>query len=383
MVRIKYDIEVPEDIKYLHKLFKANGFKLHMVGGCVRDSILKLKIKDYDLTTNANPEEVQRLTNNKTGEIKLKSLAIGEQFGVISVITSLGGDYEIATWRSDSVYSDGRRPDKVTFGTIEDDSQRRDFTINSMYYDIESGEIIDFNGGLNDLNDKIIRTVGDPNKRFNEDLLRVLRAVRFANRYRFKLDQQLQDILSSKITLNGVSKERIRSEFLSTLKSAKNNELAIDMFHKYGFLDQIFPGLTVDLRKPRHFVTSSPIVCVARMLRTNTLDVLSKKLNKLTYSKTEIQVILFLISLITFSEESIVKYKRKLDYLKIEISDIKKFAKINRLSEKLIKGLLLYNLQIDGEIIKKEYGLKDKELGDKINELEVQSFKKFIENGFK
>lgn len=383
MKRYKFEVIIPEDVKVIHRIFKEKGFELYMVGGCVRDSYLNLEIKDYDLSTNANPDVVQELMNCTSDGIKFHSIPIGESFGVISVNTSLDNTYEVATWRSDGKYNDSRRPDSVVFGSLEHDSQRRDFTINSLYYDIENGEVIDFNGGVEDLSNKLIKSVGNPYERFNEDLLRVLRAVRFANRYRFKLDTHLEAILNTKLTLNGVSKERIRSEFLATLKSAKNKQVAIEMLRRFGFMNQIFPNLHINLTKDRFFITSSPMVIIARMLRHNSIKKIEDELNKLTYGKGEIKVITFLISLLIFKDEDILKFKKKLNSINILVSDIKKFAKINRLSEKLIKGLLLYELQINGEDVKKEFGLDGFDLGVKINELEIESFKKFIQNGFK
>lgn len=388
MEKIKFNIDTPKDIKFIINLFNNNGFEMFLVGGCVRDSYLKnrfsnLKIKDWDLVTNANPSEVERLLNFESVSISIYTIAIGEKFGVINAITSEGGSYEIATMRSDGEYNDSRRPDSVTFGSIEDDSQRRDLTINSLYYDVINQEIIDFNNGVDDLDKGIIRTVGDPRKRFEEDRLRVLRTIRFANRYRFTLSSDLELVLRDNLSLAGVSKERIRNEFLSTLKSAKNKSIAVKQFEEFNFLSQVFVGLDINLKKIKEITNVEPLVAVAFMLRDNDINKLSKILNILTYSKDEVKLITFLVSLFDFDETKIVEYRKKLNSLDIPGSPIKQFTRIAGLKKKLIQGLILFKLKEDGIEVSKEFNVKGSELGKKIKELETENFKNFIKNGFK
>ena len=155
------------------------GFAAYLAGGCVRDRVLGIKAKDFDIATDARPEVVERLFDN--------SVAVGARFGVIMVIID-GDQFEVATFRADAPYLDGRRPSAVSFGTIEQDVQRRDFTIGGMYYDPATDRVIDLVGGMRDLRLGLIRAIGDVYQRFEEDHLRMLRAVRFAARLDFAIE---------------------------------------------------------------------------------------------------------------------------------------------------------------------------------------------------
>jgi tRNA nucleotidyltransferase/poly(A) polymerase len=155
------------------------GFSAYLAGGCVRDRVLGVTAKDYDIATDARPEVVQRLFDN--------TVDVGARFGVIMVI--VGEDnFEVATFRAEAPYLDGRRPSAVRFGTIEEDVHRRDFTIGGMYYDPATDRVIDLVGGMRDLRAGIVRAIGDVDLRFEEDYLRMLRAVRFAARLDFAID---------------------------------------------------------------------------------------------------------------------------------------------------------------------------------------------------
>src|ERR1700722_14149447 len=156
------------------------GFTAYLAGGCVRDQILGVTPKDYDIATDALPETVQTLFDH--------TVAVGARFGVIIVILGDDHHFEVATFRADAEYLDGRRPSSVRFGTIEEDVQRRDFTIGGMYFDPATGRTIDLVGGMRDLRAGIIRAIGDANERFEEDRLRMLRAIRFAARLGFSID---------------------------------------------------------------------------------------------------------------------------------------------------------------------------------------------------
>ena len=160
---------------------RDNGFIALFNGGCVRDRLLGIPIKDYDIATDARPEVVQRLFDN--------TVAVGAQFGVIMVIIE-GDPFEVATFRADAPYVDGRRPSSVSFGTIEEDAKRRDFTIGGMYYDPFEDRLIDTVGGMRDLRAGIVRAIGNPYDRFAEDHLRVLRAARFAARLNFTIEPE-------------------------------------------------------------------------------------------------------------------------------------------------------------------------------------------------
>jgi poly(A) polymerase len=174
--RIKFDLPIPKDIQQIKDVFKKNGFKLYVVGGAVRDAILGKTQKDYDLATDAVPDKVEEIMA-KAG---FKTLPTGKAFGVINVFTDQG-EYEIATFRSDE--SKGRKPEVKLGATIETDAARRDLRINALYYDIDTNEIIDLVGGLDDLSNGTIQMVGNPQERFEEDPLRILRFFRFFSRF--------------------------------------------------------------------------------------------------------------------------------------------------------------------------------------------------------
>jgi hypothetical protein len=174
--RIKYDIGIPSDILAIKDVFKKNGYKLYVVGGAVRDALLGKQPKDFDLATDAIPDKVEEIMT-KAG---FKTLPTGKVFGVINVFTDQG-EYEIATFRSDE--TKGRKPEVKIGATIEFDAARRDLRINALYYDIDNKEIIDLVGGLEDLKNGTIRMVGNPQERFEEDPLRILRFFRFLCRF--------------------------------------------------------------------------------------------------------------------------------------------------------------------------------------------------------
>jgi poly(A) polymerase len=178
-------------------------------GGCVRDGLLQREPKDYDIATSATPQQVLKLFP--------KSNEVGAHFGVV-IVKHHDHHIEIATFRTDGSYSDGRRPDHVAFSTPEHDAQRRDFTINGLFEDPFSGEIIDHVGGLADLKNGILRAIGDPTQRFTEDSLRLMRAVRFATTLNFSLEPDTWGAVCELAPLLGrISPERIRDELVKML----------------------------------------------------------------------------------------------------------------------------------------------------------------------
>ena len=202
-IRIKFNINIPEDILKIKDVFVKNNKKLFVVGGAVRDALLGETPKDFDLATDALPNEVEEMMSNAG----FKTLPIGKAFGIINVLTD-NGEFEIATFRED--IGSGRRPEAVKFTTIENDVKRRDLTINALFFDLETSEIVDLVGGIDDLKSKRIRTVGPADERFNEDRLRVLRAIRFAARFNGVLDTDITNSILNNNSLTGVSKERIK-----------------------------------------------------------------------------------------------------------------------------------------------------------------------------
>jgi poly(A) polymerase len=197
------------------RTLRAAGHQAYFVGGCVRDILLEREPADYDVATDATPDRVQQLFP--------QSLAVGAKFGVIVVTEDSGADsstqVEVATFRSDVGYSDGRHPDKVVYAvTPQEDVKRRDFTINALLLDPETNEILDFVGGRDDLRAGIIRAIGRPVDRFREDKLRMVRAVRFAARFRYAIEAATFDaIVRSAPAIHEVSPERLRDELTKIL----------------------------------------------------------------------------------------------------------------------------------------------------------------------
>jgi len=187
----------------IHRL-RESGHEAYFVGGCVRDFILNQTSSDYDIVTSARPEEVIKLFP--------RTVAIGAKFGVVAVITD-NHSFEVATFRSDDVYEDGRHPSRIHYSTAREDVFRRDFTINGLLMDPDTGAIIDYVNGRLDIDNKIVRTIGDPEKRFREDYLRLLRAVRFAANLHFDLEPATRDTVKREASnIRHISVERIREE---------------------------------------------------------------------------------------------------------------------------------------------------------------------------
>lgn len=196
-------------IGIVQKLREA-GFSSYFVGGCVRDQVMGRDSKDYDIATSARPEQVMNLFTH--------TVPIGVQFGVVLVLVD-GRSYEVATFRSDGIYPDGRHPREVVY---TDDARldvlRRDFTINGLLYDPLSDEVLDFVGGLNDIHNAQVRTIGDPAQRFREDKLRLIRAVRFASRFNFRLEPHTAKAIEAMADqIVQVSNERLREELIKIL----------------------------------------------------------------------------------------------------------------------------------------------------------------------
>lgn len=200
-------IRLPEKVKNLISLLHSAGYEAYAVGGCVRDSLLGREPNDWDLCTSATPDEMKSVFSD------FKLIETGLQHGTLTVLLN-GDDFEITTYRIDGEYSDGRRPDEVTFTSkIEEDLARRDFTINAMAYNDESG-LIDPFGGQTDLNSRLIRCVGEPRKRFTEDSLRILRCIRFASQLDYIIENSTVDAMYECLPLlKRVAVERIRIEF--------------------------------------------------------------------------------------------------------------------------------------------------------------------------
>jgi len=219
------------------KHLRQAGHQALLAGGCVRDMLLGRECSDYDIATSAAPDEVRKLFK--------RVLMIGAKFGVVMVMHE-NRQVEVATFRSDLSYTDGRRPDGVTFTTPRQDAERRDFTINGMFYDPIAEEVIDYVGGQEDLARKLVRTIGSPDRRFAEDYLRMMRAVRFAVRLDFAIDDATAAAIAKHANkISTISGERICDE-LSKMLSEKSAQLAIETLHRVGLAQEVLGELFAD-----------------------------------------------------------------------------------------------------------------------------------------
>ncbi len=211
------------------------GYEALWAGGCVRDELRGVPPKDYDVATNARPEETRRLFSRR--------VEVGAQFGVL-VVLDFGPPIEVATFRHDGKYQDGRRPESVTFTSAEEDAKRRDFTVNGLFYDPLLGEVRDYVGGRTDLENRVLRAIGEPTLRFAEDKLRLLRAVRFAAELEFPIEPATWAAMQQMAGEIGVvSPERVRQELVRIFTGAQRLR-GFDLLHESGLLGQILPEVS-------------------------------------------------------------------------------------------------------------------------------------------
>lgn len=216
------------------KTLVKQGHKAYFAGGCVRDELMGLQPDDIDIATSAKPEEIIKLFP--------KTFEKGKAFGVISVMID-GEEFEVATFRKEGKYSDGRRPDHVEWTSDRQDAMRRDFTINGLFYDPLENKIIDYVEGKQDIQGKIIRTIGNPYHRFDEDKLRMMRAVRFSSRFQYPLEEETKKALIEMTPqITEVSPERIQGELLKILTQPHADQ-GIHLLSEIGILKIILPEI--------------------------------------------------------------------------------------------------------------------------------------------
>jgi len=248
--------------QHILKVLKQNGHEAFLVGGCVRDLLLKRTPKDYDIATSALPNQIEALFP--------KTLDIGKAFGIIAVVTEAGEKpVEVATYRADAPYADGRHPEGITFTHAREDALRRDFTVNALFMDPDSGEILDFVDGRKDIEAKLIRAIGDPKVRFAEDHLRMLRAVRFASTLGFTIEPEtfaaIQDLAPQ---IKRISAERIRDELFRLLTESKKAGEALQLLQESGLLKEILPEIEamIGVEQPPEFHPEGDVFIHTRLM---------------------------------------------------------------------------------------------------------------------
>lgn len=374
---------IPNSVKELHKLFKDSNKKLYLVGGSVRDFTKGDDPKDFDLATDALPDEVLEIIGNK-----YRTNLQGKAFGVVVVYTKeIPEGMEIATFRSD--VSKGRNPEVELGVTIEDDVLRRDTTYNALFYDLDKKEIIDLTGGLDDLNKGITRMVGDPHERFEEDSLRILRAFRFASRYKHTLHKdtstaiknrnQLQNIDIDTNEFKRISQERIWEEIEKSWKQVSDFNFYLNLFTEYDMWDQIFPGSKINTK----LVDSKNIFIVFANLFVNDSNNLYRRLvhdYKIPDSSESGKLaskIVFLVSLLSFEKDDVFSMYKKRQQISISDSVLLEWLKVNNIDDVVLNKFVEYRPSVSSkELI--DSGFTGADLGREIKRLEIESFNNML-----
>lgn len=270
----------------------------------------------------------------------------------------------------------GRRPDAVEFTTIDQDVKRRDLTINALFYDIDTSEVVDLVGGIEDLKNGVVKTVGSAEERFGEDRLRILRAIRFAGRFGSELDPAVDAALRKDNSLEGVSGERVRDEFIKGIKSAKSVKHFLELLQKYNLFPWIFGSLVVKERgiQSLDLIEERDVpVLLAYLLSDNNIDALKRALNELKYSADEVAQISFLINFKKLVPENAFKLKKAQANSKLSDEQIKKFAHWMRMGIKSVNAFLQFKPSVTGqELI--DQGFVGKAIGDEMEKRETHNF---------
>jgi tRNA nucleotidyltransferase/poly(A) polymerase len=386
------DMPIPEDINLLKRIFTHAGAKLYVVGGAVRDFVLSIvrgkpfQPKDFDVVTDAVPDRVLEIVRSaiSAGEMPrdTKVMEVGKSFGIV-VVRLNDEDYEIATFREDAKTSDGRRPDYVTFSTIDKDSARRDLTINALYYDLEKKEVLDFHGGIQHLFGNRTVFVGDAKERIYEDKLRVMRFVRFHCRVNAggpeTVDKDTREAIRATDLFtagHGISEERIRDEFLKGIASALDIQNYLRIMEDLGLLQQAFKGLKAVSTLPLQIKHSEAVV--AQILRYNDLKKVKGRLNELKYTVKEVENVAFLVAIDYWrSDKQFVDFKRHEKRTSLGGELIRQYARIFAQDHQLIERMVEAPYPtVRGEDIMAQTGLQGKALGDEMNRREIENFRR-------
>jgi tRNA nucleotidyltransferase/poly(A) polymerase len=370
---------IPQSVKELHKLFQGKGKKLYLVGGSVRDFLTGDKPKDFDLATDALPDEVLEIVGKK-----FKTNLQGKAFGVVVVFTDeVPEGMEIATFRED--VSKGRNPEVKLGVTIEDDVKRRDLTYNSLFYDLDTRQIVDLVGGKEDLESGITRMVGDPIERFDEDSLRILRAFRFASRYEHPLHKdtesaiqkrkQLQNIDPETGEMKRISQERVWEEMKKAWKQARDYNYYLNFFTKFDMWNEVFPGANINT----NLVDSKDFIVVIANLFKNesTLGLADKLAQEYKIELETATKVTFLISLLSFKVEDVFDIYKKRQQCAITDQTILEWLKVESIDTNELIKFVEYRPSVSAQELMSQ-GFKGKDLGEEIKRLEVEKFKSML-----
>ncbi len=381
--KIPTTIELPEDVIKISDAYINAGKEIFVVGGAIRDFILGITPKDWDLVTNALPDESKEI---------LKDFNVsdeqGKSFGVLRVFTEdEPTGYEIASYRRDiSGGRDTKGDDqKVEIGgnvTIEDDCNRRDLTMNALFYDIKKKEIVDLVGGIDDIKKNIVRAVGDPSKRFIEDRLRILRVFRFAARIEGEIDDTTAQAIKSDNRLRGVGpkddvkQERIWEEMKKAFVQAKSYKKYLDFFTEFDMWGEVFPGCKINTKvEDCHKLTSY----IANLFKfENTLKLERKMIMDFKIERDVSTKVVFIVDLLKLSPENVFDlYKRKIR-CHCTSEQIIDWLDTCGVTDKMFIRFIDYKPTVSSDDLKAK-GFKDRELGLEIKRIEIENFKKLIQ----
>lgn len=374
----KYEIKmwdiIPNSIKQLHNLFKNKNKSLFVVGGCVRDFLKNETPKDYDLATDATPEEVLSITSG------FKSHLHGESFGVVVIYTEDNPEgFEIATFRED-IYGDKlgetRNPD-VKFSTIDKDVLRRDLTFNALFYDLDKKEVIDLVGGIEDINNKITRFVGEPEMRIKEDPLRILRLFRFNNRYNFSIEEKsLKAIINNKEMLSIITKERIWEEIKKAFIQVKDFKLYLKDIIETGVANVIFEKTILNSNLIEADLLEMHIANL--FINNDTIGFLDKMKFEFKMEHNFARRVVFLIDILKLTDDNVLKLYKANKICNFSEKELSDWFLIFNLNKYAHKAFLKYEHTTDATKLM-ELGFKGKALGKEIERLELKKFKELVE----
>lgn len=374
-----FSSKVPSELlELVCKLRVELDAEFFLVGGAVRDMVLGETPKDFDVASDVHPDVLCKAVRSLGG---YKVLEVGKSFGVVVVVMPSGEEYEFATFRED--VGSGRRPDGgVRFSSIETDVLRRDLTMNALFMNMSTFEVVDLVGGLADLEARMVRCVGDASERFAEDPLRVLRAVRFAARFsRGHLEAGTAFAMASEVVrgegkLLGVSPERVRDEFVKGLKSAFSVRQFLGMLEELGLMSVVFPGLHVQSVSMLTKFSREPALMVAMLLRRgDSSKKVAKVLNELKWSAEEVCQVSFLLDLFSWNEveEAPKLRKRLLTQARLTREQLVEVSWFVPLFDRFMQFVESEPKFTASEVAEK-FGVSGKALGEKLHALEVQRF---------
>lgn len=370
---------IPQSVKELHELFQSAGKKLYLVGGSVRDFLTGDKPKDFDLATDALPDEVLEIVGDK-----YRTNLQGRAFGVVVVYTKeIPEGMEIATFRED--VSKGRNPEVKLGVTIEDDVKRRDLTYNSLFYDLDTRQIVDLVGGKEDLQSGITRMVGDPIERFDEDSLRILRSFRFASRYEHPLHKdtesaiqkrkQLENIDPETGEMKRISQERVWEEMKKAFKQAKDYNYYLSFFTKFDMWNEVFPGANINTNLVK---SKDLVVVIANLFKNESTLGLADRLAQEYKIELELATkVAFLISLLNFKVEDVFDIYKKRQQCAITDATILEWLKVETIDTNELIKFVEYKPSVSAQELMSQ-GFKGRDLGIKIKEIEVEKFKQML-----